>query len=152
VFLYIRSIAKNEDIAEEITQETFVKALKSIDSFDGSKDIRAWLFTIAKNTYFTYCKRQQIYVDREIDDTIVSQNSSVEDSLINEENAFSIHCFLHSMNEPYKEVFTLRVFGELSYKKIGALFSKSSGWARITYYRAKKQILQYMEAAENEKK
>lgn len=116
MFLYIRSIAKNEDIAQEITQETFVKALKSIDSFDGSKDIRAWLFTIAKNTYFTYCKRQKIYVDREIDDTMVSQNNSVVASLINEENAFSIHCFLHSMNEPYKEVFTLRVFGELSYK------------------------------------
>lgn len=57
VFLYLRSLSANETIAEEITQETFVKALKSIDSFDYSKDIRAWLFTIARNTYYTYCKR-----------------------------------------------------------------------------------------------
>lgn len=58
VFLFLRSISVNEDIAEEITQETFTKALKAIDTFDGNKDIRAWLFTIAKNTYYTYCKRQ----------------------------------------------------------------------------------------------
>lgn len=53
VFLYLRGLSANEDIAEEITQETFVKALKSIDKFDGSKDIRAWLFTIARNTYYS---------------------------------------------------------------------------------------------------
>lgn len=57
VFLFLRSISVNEDIAEEITQETFTKALKAIDTFDGNKDIRAWLFTIAKNTYFS-CKSE----------------------------------------------------------------------------------------------
>ena len=55
VYLYLRSLSANEDTAEELTQEVFSKALKSLDSFDGSKDIRAWLFTIAKNTYFTFC-------------------------------------------------------------------------------------------------
>ncbi len=59
VFLYLRSLSASEDMAEEITQETFVKALKAIDTFDGPKNIRAWLFTIAKNTYYTYCKRKK---------------------------------------------------------------------------------------------
>ena len=53
--------------------------------------------------------------------------------------------FLHNMEEPYKEVFNLRVFGELSYEKIGTLFQKSSGWVRVTFYRAKKKIEEYME-------
>ena len=59
VYLYLRSLSASENIAEEITQETFVKALKAIKSFDGSKDIRAWLFTIAKNTYYTFCEREK---------------------------------------------------------------------------------------------
>lgn len=151
VFLYVRSLATDENTAEEITQETFVKALKAIDTFDGSKDIRAWLFTIARNTYYTYCKRQHIYVDDEPSENVIDKKSNIEEYIINEESAFLIHQFLHDMEEPYKEVFSLRIFGELSYEKIGTLFGKSSGWARVTFYRAKKQILEYMEAIEHEK-
>ncbi len=124
VFIYIRSLSINEDVAEEITQETFVKALKSIDNFDGSKDIRAWLFTIAKNTYFTYYKRQKIFADSEVPDEIPSIESSLVDHFLNEESAFLIHRFLHSMDEPYKEVFSLRVFGELPFEKIGEPFRR----------------------------
>ncbi len=151
VFLYLCSLSANKDIAEEITQETFVKALKSIDTFDGTKDIRAWLFTIAKNTYYTYCKRQKIYAQEEIPEDIKSTQPDFTEQFADEERAFLIHQFLHNMVEPYKEVFTLRIFGELPFEKIGVLFGKSSGWARVTFYRAKKQILEYMEAIENEK-
>lgn len=151
VFLYLRSLSANETIAEEITQETFMKALKSIDMFDGSKDIRAWLFTIAKNTYYTYCKRQNIYADEEPSENITAPQLDFTEQIVNEESAFLIHRFLHDMQEPYKEVFNLRVFGELPFEKIGLLFGKSSGWARVTFYRAKKQILEYMEAIEDEK-
>lgn len=151
VFLYLRSLSADIDIAEEVTQETFTKALKAIDSFDGSKDIRAWLFTIAKNTYFTWCKRQKIFADSELEENLFhTSEASVVEQLADEEYAFLIHQFLHSMEEPYKEVFNLRVFGELPFEKIGLLFGKSSGWARVTFYRAKKQIAEYMEGMENE--
>ncbi len=151
VFLYLCSLSANEYIAEEITQETFTKALKSIDTFDGAKDIRAWLFTIAKNTYYTFCKRQKIYADEEISEDAADVRFDFAEQFVDEENAFLIHRFLHDMNEPYKEVFSLRVFGELSFEKIGVLFGKSPGWARVTFYRAKKQIVEYMEAIEHEK-
>lgn len=150
VFLYLRSLSASETVAEEIAQETFVKALKSIHTFDGEKDIRAWLFTIAKNTYFTFCKRENIYADKEEFENAVSQKSNFEEKLADEESAFSIHRFLHKMQEPYKEVFSLRVFGELPFEKIGALFGKSADWARVTFYRAKKQIIEYMEEMEYE--
>jgi len=71
--------------------------------------------------------------------------------LMNEEDAFAVHQFLHSMNEPYKEVFSLRTFGELPFEKIGRLFGKSAGWARVTFYRARKQIIEYMEAKNYER-
>lgn len=151
VFLYICSLSANESVAEEIAQETFVKALRAIDHFDGSKDIRAWLFTIAKNTYFTCCKRQKIYADENLSEYVADAQSDFTERLADEESAFRIHQFLHDMDEPYKEVFSLRVFGELPFERIGRLFGKSPGWARVTYYRAKKKIFKYMEAMENER-
>lgn len=150
VFLYLRALSASADTAEEITQETFVKALKSIDTFDGSKDIRAWLFTIARNTYYTHCRRQSRYADEELSENEPDIQPDFTERFADEESAFQIHRFLHGMDEPYKEVFSLRVFGELPFEKIGAIFGKSSGWARVTFYRAKKQIIEYMEVTEHE--
>ena len=150
VFLYLRALSADTDTAEEITQETFVKALRSIDTFDGSKDIRAWLFTIARNTYYTHCRRQSRYADEELSENEPDIQPDFTERFADEESAFQIHRFLHGMDEPYKEVFSLRVFGELPFEKIGAIFGKSSGWARVTFYRAKKQIIEYMEVTEHE--
>lgn len=105
VFLYLRSLSANENIAEEIAQETFAKALKAIDSYDGQKDIRAWLFTIAKNTYFTDCKRQNLFSGEEPSENIAAPQSVFVEQMMDEECAIQIHTFLHNMKEPYKEVF-----------------------------------------------
>lgn len=147
IYLYLKSISRSESVAEEITQETFFKALKNIHSFDGSKDIRAWLFTIAKNTYFSYYKQNK----RDTNFEPEGNSIILESKLIINEEAFKVHQFIHMMEEPYKEVFTLRTFGELPFEQIGLLFEKSSGWARVTYYRAKKKIIKYMEESGYEK-
>ena len=150
VYLYLRSLSATEDIAEDLTQEVFSKALKSLNQFDGSKDIRAWLFKIAKNAYFSSYKRQKIFVKEEYLDFVPDFRVQFTEKLEDEEQAFRIHQFLHKMNDPYKEVFSLRVFGELPFERIGLLFGKSSSWARVTYHRARKQIMEYMEGLENE--
>ena len=67
------------------------------------------------------------------------------DSIITKESAFEIHKILHKLEEPYKEVFSLRTFGELSFKQIGELFEKTESWARVTYYRAKVKIKEELE-------
>lgn len=143
VFLYMRALCRDESISEEIAQETFVKALNSIDSFDGKKDIRAWLFTIARNTYYSYCRRKHIPLEdapeAAVSDVILTER------IENEEQAMALHKLLHELPEPYKEVFNLRVFGELSFEKIGIIFGKSAGWARVTYFRAKKMIIEGIE-------
>lgn len=145
VYVFSLALTSNSAAAQELTQETFFKALKSIDRFDGSKDIRAWLFTIARNTFYTDHKLQKRYSTEELDEERPSKEISVEERLMDEDSAFLIHQFLHTMQEPYKEVFSLRTFGELSFEKIGQLFGKSPGWARVTYHRAKKQIQDHME-------
>jgi len=150
IYLYVLSLSKNESISEEITQETFYKALHSIQSFRGETDIKKWLFSIAKNTYFSYCRKHKYLIPNEIMDNISLEVNFV-DHIIDREYACLIHQYLHSMEEPYKEVFTLRIFGELSFERIGALFGKSAGWARVTFYRAKNRIIDYMEGIEDEK-
>ena len=151
VFLYIRSLSGDENIAEEVAQEAFFKALKSINRFDGSKDIRAWLFTIAKNTYFSYYKKSKGNIGYDSLDDMPDTGVTITEHISNEEDAFIIHQFFHTMEEPYKEVFSLRVFGELPFEKIGEIFGKSSGWARVTYHRARMKVIKYMEGINNER-
>ena len=143
VYLFLRSLSANEDVAEELTQEAFAKALRALHSFDWKKDIRAWLFTIARNTYYSYCGKRKRFADgSELD---ILQEKEFTQRIADEEIAFAAHRFLHNMSEPYKEVFTLRVFGELPFERIGQLFNRSASWARVTFFRAKRQILEYME-------
>ncbi len=149
VYKFIYNLSKNKSIAEDITQDTFLKAMKNIDKFDGRKDIKAWLFTIAKNTYYTYYNKEKKFTDYEMQDNISSCDNDILENFTLNDDYQSILKILHNMNEPYKEVFMLRFFGELSFDNISSLFSKSEGWARITYYRAKKQIQEKMEEKEN---
>lgn len=138
VYSFVLSLSRNEKVAEEITQETFFKALKSIDKFNGNCKINVWLCQIAKNTYFTYLDKQKRY---DIDDIREkTSENSIEAMILNKEETFRIHKVLHCLDEPYKEVFTLRVFGELSFKQISQLFEKTESWARVTFHRAKQKI------------
>jgi len=146
VYRFSLSLAQDGPLAEEIAQDTFFRALKALNTFDGSKDIRAWLFTIARNSYYSHCRAQKRTISAEDLPQERPDGVRVEERLEDEETAFAIHQFLHGMGEPYKEVFTLRVFGELPYEKIGRLFGKSANWARVTFYRAKVQIVEHMEA------
>ena len=149
VYTFLYSLSQNKTIAEDITQETFFKAIKNIHTFDGRKEIKAWLFTIARNTYYTEYNRQKLFSPYELEDSVAG-NNDVLDNLILEEQSTSILKILHQMNEPYKEVFMLRFFGNLSFDKISLIFEKSESWARVTYYRAKKQILEQMEGDNSE--
>ena len=145
VFLFIRRLSNDDHIAEEITSETFFKAMRSIDTFRGETDIRVWLCQIAKNCYFSYLKKQQRVVD--IDSLELTDDKDfIEEQILNQSDAMRIHRLLHNLNEPYKEVFMLRVFGELSFKQIAAIFQKTDNWACVTYHRARNKILEQMEA------
>lgn len=150
VFYYLRSLSSNRDVAEELTQDTFVKAMKSLDKYDGRKDIRAWLFTIAKNSFIDRCRKEKHYAMEQQPDTLVTSEPSFVEKMMDQADAFQVHKILHEMPEPYKEVFSLRIFGELPFEQIGKLFGKSDSWARVTYYRAKQKILKCWEDIDNE--
>jgi RNA polymerase sigma-70 factor (ECF subfamily) len=144
VFLYIKALSGNEHIAEEITSETFFKAISAIDTFKGECDIRVWLCQIAKNSYISSLRKDKKIVQGDLPEDLPDE-SDFEQSLINTEMSYLIHEILHQLSEPYKEVFTLRVFGELSFKQIANLFQKTENWACVTFHRAKSKIKERLE-------
>lgn len=121
VYRYILKLSGSEHVAEEITSDTFFKALRSIGKFRGSCDMRVWLCQIAKNCYYTYLRKEKHTTP------------------------------LEELPEPYREVFMWRVYAELSYKQIGELFAKSDNWACVTYHRARNMIKNRLEDSNNEK-
>lgn len=143
VYKYVLSLCRNENIAEDVTQETFFKAMKNISKFNGSCKLYVWLCQIAKNTYFTQLQKQKRYVlSTENEETILNSRVKVdiEKDFLDTEMSKRLHVLLHHLSEPYKEVFTLRVFGELPFAQIAELFGKTDSWARLIFYRAKKQL------------
>ncbi|MBR0511119.1 MAG: sigma-70 family RNA polymerase sigma factor [Ruminococcus sp.] len=145
VYLYIRSLSADEHLAEDITQETFFKAMKSVDSFRGDCDIRVWLCQIAKNLLFTHNKKQKRFTGEEVPETVPDNTVRVDELLENSAQSMEVHRVLHTLSEPYKEVFTLRVFGELSFRQIGEIFGKTESWARVSFHRAKLKIIEELE-------
>ena len=142
VYRYIRSISQDGALAEEVTQETFFKALKKADQFRGDCDVRVWLCQIAKNTLYDHLKKQekQLLGDEKLEKIESAGGELLEEKLAQRSQAMEIHKVLHRLSEPYKEVFSLRTFGELNFREIGMLFGKSENWARVTYYRARVKI------------
>lgn len=113
--------------------------MKHIDRFNGNCTLYVWLCQIAKNTYFTFLSKQK-RVGTELDTNYQDISLDIENSYLDKEAIKNLHILLHNLNEPYKEVFTLRVFGELPFSQIGELFGKTDSWARLIFYRAKKQL------------
>ncbi|MBQ6831972.1 MAG: RNA polymerase sigma factor [Oscillospiraceae bacterium] len=150
VYLYIRRLSGDEYIAEEITSETFFKAMHSIDSFRGECDVRVWLCQIAKNCYYTHIKKAGRVQKSDLDalQNFPDPSPGLAEQLIRTEEVQRIQKVLHGISEPYKEVFMWRVFAQLSFKQIGSIFGKNENWACVTYHRARKMIILRLEEME----
>ena len=143
VYLFMLATSKDADIAEEITQETFFKALKEIRYFKGNCSVKSWLCQIAKNLYVDQMRKKRSVPLDEVKEAAAF--TDIEKSMVEKSEAISIYKILHCLEEPYKEVFTLRVLGELSFKEIADIFGKNESWARVTYHRARLKIRELLE-------
>lgn len=144
VELYLRAVCKDELLAEELTEQVFFQALKALPTFRGDCDIRTWLCAMGRNCYLSHLRKAKQTED--IDELqIPDPRKSIEDCIADKQQAMAIHRVLHDLPEPYKEVFSLRVFGQLSFQDIGGLFGRTANWACVTYHRARQKILDEME-------
>ena len=142
VFSYVMTLAADRSVAEEITQETFFRAFSRRSEFRGESDEATWLCAIAKNLFIDEKRRRAR--NAAIPEDLPDPAKSVEKIAEDRDSSFRIHLALHGLEEPFREVFELRVFGELSFRDIGAIFKKTENWARVTYHRARIRLQERM--------
>ena len=143
VKLFLLCLTSSEDLAEELTQETFYQAVKSIHRYNGECKISVWLCQIAKHSYFDYLKKAKHRNHTSIDYLtttgvdIRSKEDLPDIAMIKESTLREIHQEIRQLQEPYAEILLLRITMDLSFKELGDIYEKSENWARVTYYRAK---------------
>lgn len=143
VYRFLLSLSGSEVLAEELLQETFFQALQHIDKFEGRCSIYTWLCQIGKNAWLKELKRNKRYSEIPFDELKLTKNSMLLDEqfIIKDEYIRARKAMLN-LEEPYRNVFILHALSNIKLKEIANLYEKTESWARVTYYRARMQIVQ----------
>lgn len=143
VYRFLLSLAGNDDLAEELLQETFFQAFQHIDKFEGRCNLYTWLCQIGKNAWLKECSRNKRYSEISWDElTIPEGGPSLESQVITRDEYRRVHKAIQRLEDPYRDVFVLHAIGEVKLKEIAFIYGKSESWARVIYFRAKQQIAQ----------
>lgn len=138
---YLFCLTRNDNLAEELTQETFYRAVKKIDTYKGDCKMSVWLCQIAKNIWYDYCRKKKITTNYENDNLVNEQSiNTTEEKVIHNEEKIELYKRMQQLDEKTREVIYLRITGELSFKEIGNILNKTENWARVTFYRGKNQL------------
>ena len=138
---YLFCLTHNNDISEELTQETFYKAVKKIDTYKGECKISVWLCQIAKNLWYDEYRKNKKIVNTE-DNYLLNLQAldTLEEQVISNDEKISLYKKMQLLDDKTREVMYLRITGELSFKEIGIILNKTENWARVTFYRGKNQL------------
>ena len=146
VYRYLLRLSGSETAAEDITSETFLRAMQALPRFRGDCDVRVWLCRIARNTYFSTRRDPDNQPMEEPGEDPRGSAPSPEEETLRREEGRRLRQLLHGLEEPYREVFLWRHYGDLSFREIGQLFGKSENWACVTYHRARGKLRKEWEA------
>ena len=138
---YLFCLTHNNDISEELTQETFYKAVKKIDTYNGNCKMSVWLCQIAKNLWYDECRKNKKVINAEGSGLLnVQALDTIEEQVISNDEKISLYKRMQTLDDRTREVMYLRLTGELSFKEIGTIMNKTENWARVTFYRGKNQL------------
>ena len=138
---YLFCLTHNSDISEELTQETFCKAVKKINTYKGECKMSVWLCQIAKNLWYDQCRKNKKFVNTKESELLNMQVlSSLEEQVISNDEKIRLYKKMQKLDTQTREVMYLRITGELSFKEIGIILNKTENWARVTFYRKKNQL------------
>ncbi len=141
VYKYLFCLTHNSDLSEELTQETFYRAVLKINSFRGDSKMSVWLCQIAKNLWYDELKRKK-KIDNidEINIEFLDSNNDLENNAISKEEKLNLYKKMQKLDDLTREVMYMRITGELSFREIGDILNKTENWARVTFYRGKTKI------------
>ena len=136
---YLFCLTRNNDISEELTQETFYRAVKNINKFKGNCKISVWLCQIAKNLWYDELKKKKKFKYLNEDEMTFTEEN-IEEEVIAKDNKVNLYKKMQNLDEQTREVIYLRITGELSFKEIADILNKTESWARVTFYRGKQKL------------
>ena len=138
---YLFCLTRNQNISEELTQETFYKAVKKIDTYKGECKMSVWLCQIAKNLWYDECRKNKKFKNISENEFFnIEEKNTIEEKIVSEEEKIEIYRKMQKLDEKTREVMYLRISGELSFKEIGIILNKTENWARVTFYRGKNKL------------
>lgn len=140
VYKFLLAKTRDERLAEELTQETFYQAVRSVDRFDGTCKVSVWLCQIAKHLWYQHLRKQKREAPVSPEDLPESPGPSAEESVLEQEGRLDLLRLVHGLPEQQREVVYLRAFGGLSFREIGDVMGKTETWARVTFYRSKEKL------------
>lgn len=149
VYGFLLTRVRDADAAEELTQETFYRAVKQIKNFKEESSVSSWLCGIAKNVWLEYVKKQKKQQDTDDAGRTKESHNSVEESHMAMWDTVRVLKVLHNLKEPVRETMYLRLISNLSFKQIAEIMGKSENWARVTFYRGKEIIMKEVEKDES---
>lgn len=144
VYRYLLSLTHDKDLSEELTQETFFRAMRTIGNYDGSCKLSVWLCQIAKHLWYQRLDKHSRQNQSELSDETKGEESPEISAVLRAEKT-SLYRAIHSLPEPMRELVHMRLTGEFSFAEIGELLGRNENWARTTFYRAKQKIIEKME-------
>lgn len=141
VYKYLFCLTHNSDLSEELTQETFYRAVLKIDTFKEECKVSVWLCQIAKHLWYDYLKKDKKMPKVSEDELgLITSNENLEELVISNEEKVTLYKKMQKLDDLTREVIYLRITGELSFKEIGDILNKTEGWARVTFYRGKNKM------------
>ena len=139
----------DRDLAEDLTQETFFRAIKNIGSFKGESKVSTWLCQIGKYTFWQHLDKKNRYTQVSLDEANeIPALDLVEEIYQKQETTKLLYKNIAELDDDTKKVVMLRITGELSFKEIGELMGKTATWARVTFYRGKQRLGKEMKGYE----
>lgn len=146
VYRFLLSLSQDAQMAEELTQEVFYRALLHIHDFKGRSALITWLCEIGKNAWLAECRRNNRFNGRSLEEVhTLATDPGLDQQLIQQEAIRALRREIATLREDYRDVIILHTYGELTLKEIAALYEKSESWAKVTYYRAKKILAEKLE-------
>ena len=143
VYRFLLALSGEESMAEELLQETFYQAFLHIDQFEGRSSLYTWLCQIGKNAWLKECRRSNRYTETSLENlTRASREPPPEEQYLKKEEYLRVRRAILKLEEPYKNVMILHAYGEVKLKEIANMYGKTESWARVTYYRARQQIVE----------
>ena len=149
VYLYVLSLCHDPHLAQDLTEDTFLRAMRTLSSWKGDCALLTWLCTIARNQYLSHCRKKKRRPEEMLPDELsASGDASPEQSLLREESYLALMRRIHALEPDAREVVYLRVMGEMTFRQIGQVMNRTENWARVTFYRAKERLRKEMERHE----